>query len=161
MFAVVVITVPWTVFWMRGRVASRSPQWITGSPVLRDALRALAEAPAGLLSRPRVLLETVPFQFVVFLLDAATLDVMLRAVATPADAGTVFISFIVASLAATLAWVPGGLGAFDGTCIAMLHVHEIPLEAALAATLLLRGFTFWLPMLPGLWLARRELRRPK
>jgi hypothetical protein len=31
-----------------------------------------------------------------------------------------------------------------------------PLEAALAATLLLRGFTMWLPMLPGLWLVRRE-----
>lgn len=25
------------------------------------------------------------------------------------------------------------------------------------ATLLLRGFTLWLPMLPGLWLAKREL----
>jgi len=32
------------------------------------------------------------------------------------------------------------------------------LEAALTATLLLRGLTFWLPMLPGLWIARRELR---
>jgi len=30
-------------------------------------------------------------------------------------------------------------------------------EAALAATLLLRGLTFWLPMVPGLWLARREM----
>lgn len=29
---------------------------------------------------------------------------------------------------------------------------------ALAATLLLRGPTLWLPMLPGLWLMRRELR---
>jgi hypothetical protein len=28
---------------------------------------------------------------------------------------------------------------------------------AVAATLLLRGFTLWLPMLPGLWLARREM----
>jgi hypothetical protein len=28
----------------------------------------------------------------------------------------------------------------------------------LAATLLRRGLTFWLPMLPGVWLARVELR---
>jgi hypothetical protein len=33
------------------------------------------------------------------------------------------------------------------------------LDAALAATLLLRALTFWLPMLPGIWLARLEIRR--
>jgi hypothetical protein len=38
------------------------------------------------------------------------------------------------------------------------YPHRLAVEPALAATLLLRGFTFWLPMLPGLWLARRELR---
>jgi uncharacterized membrane protein YbhN (UPF0104 family) len=53
--------------------------------------------------------------------------------------------------------VPGGVGTFEGTCVVVLRSHGVPLEAALAATLLLRGFTFWLPMAPGLWLARREL----
>lgn len=33
----------------------------------------------------------------------------------------------------------------------------VPIEAALTVTLLLRGFTLWLPMAPGLWFARREL----
>ena len=37
------------------------------------------------------------------------------------------------------------------------YSNGIAVEAALAATLLLRGFTFWLPMLPGVWLARREM----
>ena len=32
-------------------------------------------------------------------------------------------------------------------------------EAALAATLLARGFTFWLPIVPGLAIARREMMR--
>jgi len=41
----------------------------------------------------------------------------------------------------------------------MLATLGVPLEAALTATLILRGFTFWLPMLPGLWLARREIVR--
>jgi len=36
-------------------------------------------------------------------------------------------------------------------------VLGVEVEAALAATLLLRGLTFWLPMVPGLWLARREM----
>jgi hypothetical protein len=40
----------------------------------------------------------------------------------------------------------------------MLGVLGVPVEAALAATLLLRGFTLWLPMFPDMWLARRALR---
>ena len=41
---------------------------------------------------------------------------------------------------------------------AMLGLLGIRIEAGLTATLLFRGFTLWLPtMLPGLWLARREL----
>ena len=47
---------------------------------------------------------------------------------------------------------------FVGNCITMLSLLGIHIEAGLTATLLLRGFTLWLPMLPGLWLARRELR---
>ena len=33
----------------------------------------------------------------------------------------------------------------------------VPLEAAVTATFLMRGFSFRLPMIPGLWFARREL----
>jgi magnesium-transporting ATPase (P-type) len=50
-----------------------------------------------------------------------------------------------------------GLGTFEAACVAMLRTLGVPLEAALTATLLLRGFTLWLPVLPGLLLARREL----
>jgi hypothetical protein len=64
---------------------------------------------------------------------------------------------VLASVVATLAWVPGGLGTFEASCVALLHLQGIPVHAALAGTLLLRGFTFWLPMAPGFWLTRREL----
>ena len=39
----------------------------------------------------------------------------------------------------------------------MLTLLGIAIESALAATLLLRWLTFWIPMLPGLWLARLGL----
>lgn len=64
----------------------------------------------------------------------------------------------MASLAATLILMPGGLGTFETACVAMLTLLRVPVEAALAATLLQRGLTYWLPMLPGLWLSRREIR---
>jgi glycosyltransferase 2 family protein len=41
----------------------------------------------------------------------------------------------------------------------MLALLGMPLEAALSATILLRGVTFWLPMVPGVLIARRELSR--
>ena len=95
-------------------------------------------------------------QLAIFVLDALTLDAALRAVAAPARFAPVFASFVVASVVSSLAWVPGGLGTFEGTCVAVLHLHGVSIETALAGTLLLRGLTFWLPMLPGFSLARRE-----
>jgi uncharacterized membrane protein YbhN (UPF0104 family) len=70
----------------------------------------------------------------------------------------VFACFMIASVTALMGPIPLGLGVFEAASVAALHLVGIELEAALAATLLLRGFTFWLPMIPGLWLARRELR---
>jgi uncharacterized protein (TIRG00374 family) len=104
-----------------------------------------------------LLLETTALQLAIFALDSLTLAVTLRAVGGPIALDVAFASFVMASVVATLAWIPGGLGTFEATCVAMLHLHGVPVEAALPATLLLRGLTFWLPMLPGFALARREL----
>jgi uncharacterized membrane protein YbhN (UPF0104 family) len=37
----------------------------------------------------------------------------------------------------------------------MLRLLGVGFEAAIAATLLLRGFTLWLPLIPGLFATRR------
>jgi Mg2+-importing ATPase len=52
--------------------------------------------------------------------------------------------------------VPGGLGVFEAVSVATLKLIGVSVAAGLAATLLFRGFSFWLPMMPGLILARRE-----
>jgi uncharacterized protein (TIRG00374 family) len=101
--------------------------------------------------------QTTLFQASIFLLDAATLWAMLRAIGQRVSFLLAFPSFIVASMVASLGLIPLGLGTFEATCIAMLRALGVPLEAALTATLLLRGLTLWAPMAPGLWLARREL----
>jgi P-type Mg2+ transporter len=43
--------------------------------------------------------------------------------------------------------------------VATLRLLGIPLAGALAATLLFRGFSFWLALIPGVVFARRESRR--
>jgi len=154
----------------KGALAESGPRsavtrwgWLTGVLLLigvvlvathraeeRELARILREA------KPLWILAASLLQLANFLLDALTLGATRRAVATPVAFSLVFASFVLASVVSTLAWVPGGLGTFEGTCVALLHVQGVTVEAALAATLLLRGLTFWLPMLPGLVLARRE-----
>ncbi|MFC4702444.1 lysylphosphatidylglycerol synthase transmembrane domain-containing protein [Paraburkholderia caffeinitolerans] len=108
--------------------------------------------------RRRLLVRTVALQLTIFLLDASTLWLTLSAVGARAQFWVAFASFAVASMVATIGPVPVGLGTFEAASVGMLQMLGVPIEAALAGTLLLRGFTFWLPMLPGVWLARIELR---
>jgi uncharacterized membrane protein YbhN (UPF0104 family) len=79
---------------------------------------------------------------------------MLATVGCAAPIAGVFAAFILASAAELVGPVPGGLGAFEGGCIIGLRAFGVPIEAALVATVLLRGFTFWLPMIPGFFIAR-------
>jgi uncharacterized membrane protein YbhN (UPF0104 family) len=67
----------------------------------------------------------------------------------------------MASIVVTLAPIPMGLGSFEAVSIGTLRLAGIPFEAALSATLLFRGFTLWLPLLPGMVAARRDLRHKR
>jgi uncharacterized protein (TIRG00374 family) len=139
--------------------ASPMARWLNHVPGVATLLEALAAAPARLLRNPKPFLQASLLQMMVFLLDAATLWVMLQAIGASTAPSAAFAAFMMASLAATIGPMPLGLGTFEAVSVAILHLQGQSVEAALTATLLLRGFTFWLPMLPGLLIARRELRR--
>ncbi|CAM5345075.1 Magnesium-transporting ATPase, P-type 1 OS=Stutzerimonas stutzeri OX=316 GN=mgtA PE=3 SV=1 [Stutzerimonas stutzeri] len=64
---------------------------------------------------------------------------------------------MLASVLRSVGIVPGGLGAFEAAAVATLSWVGVPLAAGLSATLLFRVLSFWLPMLPGLWLTRHAL----
>lgn len=121
----------------------------------------LTEAPADLLRNRRLILKAMLLNALVFLADAATLWAVFAAVGHPVRFSTAFIAFIMASIAVTLGPTPMGLGSFEAVAIGMLRLLDVPLEAAVAATLLLRGFTLWLPLVPGMLIARQILPRPR
>ena len=91
-------------------------------------------------------------------LDSATLWVLVRALGVSAPPLGLFAGFMLASVLRSIGIVPGGLGAFEAAAVVTLHWVGVNIAVALSATLLFRGLTFWLPMLPGLWLAHREWR---
>jgi Lysylphosphatidylglycerol synthase TM region len=118
----------------------------------------MVTAPAEILRDRWLLLQTSVLQFALVALDAATLDVMLRAVGHALASAAVFASFTMRSLIAILGVIPGRLGLFEGGAVTMPRWFDVSVEAGLAATLLLCAWTFWLPMVPGMWITRHEER---
>jgi uncharacterized protein (TIRG00374 family) len=158
-FVAIVVAIPSGVLWMKQWGHRLPGSWIRRLPGAAHLLRAMAESPTDLLLDPVLLAETIALEFAVFALDALTLWLMLRALGDEPAIWIAFVSFIMASMAATLGPIPLGLGTFEAGCVGMLSLLGVAIETALAATVLLRGLTFWVPMIPGLWLARLELRR--
>jgi undecaprenyl-diphosphatase len=58
--------------------------------------------------------------------------------------------FIVGSTLGQLLPTPGGLGAVEGALVAGLTAIGISASDAIAAALVTRVLTFWLPVLPGI-----------
>jgi uncharacterized protein (TIRG00374 family) len=156
-FSLFAAGIPAGALWLRTIAKRELPALLMRIPGLSNLLSAIANAPSELLRKPVLVITASLLHAVVFMLDAATLWVMLRVVGMQASFWAVFPGFVVASMAATIGLVPLGLGTFEVTCVSMLGVMGVPVEAALTATLLLRGFTLWMPMIPGMWLARRAL----
>ena len=134
------------------------PQWIQRLPIVGPGLRSLAEATPGIAHDGSLIARCIGIQSAIFILDAGTLWSMLCALGLSVHPAQVFASFMLSTLARTLGPVPGGLGIFDAASVATLKLMGVPIAAGLAATLLFRGFSYWLPMAPGILLARRETR---
>lgn len=142
--------VPGTILWSsRGG----APGWLRRLPLVRH----LADAPHALVASPRLVGAATLAQLAVVALDAGTLWCMLRGLGFVSSFAATWAAFVLAHVVAILGILPAGLGLFEGASVATLVGLAIPVEAALSATLLLRVMTLWLPMLPGLWVARREL----
>ena len=122
---------------------------------VRRAL-AFVDGASPLLARsPRLLIGASALQVLTILLDAATMWVLLRALGSLVPLRSVFTSFMLASVVRSLGIAPGGLGTFEATSVLTLHAAGASMEMALAATLVFRGVSFWLPMIPGFALSRR------
>jgi len=144
--------------WRRETIAPRIRTRLGRMPRVAAALNTIATAPVGVLRNAAFWLRAVPLQLAVLLLDSSTLFVLLTALGTTPAPTTVFGSFMIATAATGAIPLPGNLGAFEAALVAMLHVFGLRVEPALAAALLQRGFTVWLPLLPGIWYSRRLVR---
>lgn len=157
MFLVIAAAIPIAVLRLQQVGVERLPSWLRRRPVVAGFLDLYRDAPSGMVRNPALLMQATIWQFTIFVLDGATLWALLKALGHEVSPMAAFACFVVASMAAVVTLLPMGLGSFEAASTALLLLNAVPLETALAATLLLRGFTLWLPLLPGLWLVKREL----
>ena len=154
-FLLVALAIPSLALWLRSRGSQPLPARIERIGPLARLLHIIGEAPPGLVADRRLLGRVASFNGLVFLADAATLSLSLLALGGPAAPAAAFIALMCASIVVTLAPIPLGLGGFEASCTAMLVLLGLPSSLALAATLVFRGFSLWLPLLLGLAMLRR------
>lgn len=154
-FLLVTMAIPslWLWLWKRGE--RPLPRWMERLPPLARLMDIVGRAPADLVGDRQLIAQVAVWNGLIVFADGATLATCLHALGGPLLPVTAFVAVMAAAIAVTLAPLPMGLGSFEATCTATLAMLDVPVAAALAATLLLRMLTLWLPLLPGMWLIRR------
>ncbi|MGB8330312.1 MAG: lysylphosphatidylglycerol synthase transmembrane domain-containing protein [Polyangiales bacterium] len=157
LFGVVLASVPVIAWWLLEHRDWKPGPRLARVSVIRSFLRALEGVSPDRIRDPRLLATATGFHLGIFLLDAGTLWALLQSTGTSLHPPTAFAGLVVGSLAGTISFLPGGLGSFEAGCTASLALLGVPVEAALTGTLFLRGLTLWIPLIPGILLARRDL----
>jgi Mg2+-importing ATPase len=158
LFVAFAIALTVAVLALSGRHAQAGTR-LTRFPIVRGVVSFLEDADPRLTRSPRLVGQATAWQVLIFLLDTATIWVLIRSVGATAAAGGVFASFMISSVFRTVGIVPGGLGTYEATSVLTLRMIGVSIPVALSATLMFRGLSFWLPMLPGLWFSRRVMVR--
>ena len=157
-FLVVAVGIPALTLWLHRRGRERLPRIISGWSKTRRFFELVGEAPAKLVRDPQLIAALAAINLAVFIADAATMQTCILALGEHAPLSAGYVAFMMGSIAVILGPVPMGLGSFEAVSIAMLRLFGVSFEAALSATLLFRGFTLWLPLIPGGLLLRKELK---
>ena len=157
-FMVVATAIPGLALWIRRRGRRPVSPMLARFASIRALVAIVGEAPKRLLVDRRLIVRVAAFNGLIFLADAASLMVCFLALGQPIGFPVAFVAVMTASMIATLGPIPLGLGTFEAGATGMLALMGVPVEAALAATLLLHVFTLWLPLVPGFVLIRGALR---
>jgi hypothetical protein len=89
--------------------------------------------------------------------DIAVLYCCFRAFGDPPEVPVLVMAYFVGMLANALP-LPGGIGGVDGGMIGACIAFGVPDGLAIVSVLTYRGFSFWLPTIPGA-IAYLQLRR--
>ncbi len=108
-------------------------------------------------TRPGWFVRAVFWQLASLAGDCLTIGCALAALGARPHPSTVIIAFAAATALAAISFLPGGAGSFEAAMVVVLVRRGIDFDAAVAATLIFRALTFWLPLALSLCVfARRD-----
>lgn len=134
----------------------RTPAFIRNHRLTAKAAEFAGAALQDIRAMPGLFAGLALILLVSRVIDGLTLMLISEAIGAPMPLFTGFVAVAVASIAATIGPAPMGLGTFEAGMIASLTVFGLEVEDALTATLIYRGLTLWLPLLPGFVILQRE-----
>lgn len=137
----------------------RLPNRLQRLHLVRALRETIEQAPRDIVFEPRIVLSVSALRLGILLLDGATIAIGGVALGKAIPLDEAIAAFSLASVAGSVSFLPGALGSFELLATGLLVLCGMPLELSVSSVLLMRGFSFWLPMIPGVWFARSELRR--
>lgn len=155
------VAVPALALWLQRKGAKAIPRWLRRMRTVCELFDMIREAPTSLVRDWPLIGKMVLLNGAVFALDGLTMQWCLFALGLDVRFSAAFSAFILASIVVTLGPIPMGLGSFEAVSIGTLRAMGVPFEAAFSATLLFRGYTLWLPLIPGMIATRRQLKNKK
>ena len=138
-----------------GKNPPQHPRWLVKNHIVQNAFKIMADADTKLVHSFYLQFVAASYQLLTFLLDAATLWVLIRSLGADVPPIDLYESYMVANLVRTVSFIPGGLGTFEGALLLLLRHTRLAVHVGLASALLFRGLTFFLPMIPGFWFSHR------
>lgn len=106
----------------------------------------------------RILLATM-FSIGITASYAALLWATTKSVGLELSVVDIFIAFVVGNAALTISPTPGGIGAVEAAITGVLISANVSASLSLAAVLLFRVISYWLPVLPGYIAFRYALKK--
>lgn len=135
---------------------TRVTNFLSRSPAATKVMAMSQSAAQRILEDKALFTKAVGVQIVQRLFDALTLWCVFQAIDAPIAFIACFIGVTLASVTATVAPTPMGVGTFEGGLVAALAVFGVPVETGLIGALIYRGLSLWLPLIPGFFVLQRE-----
>lgn len=157
-FLVFILTVT-VAFWhlIHNHRRWRILNWVKRFKGAKETFEALSQIPEGEEMPAKLFIEASLLRVVVFILDGLTLWALMMSISNHISVETAMLALAAGSIGGVISFLPGGIGGYEIASAWTLVILGTSLEAALAGTLLLRCFVLWLPLIPGLILARRQI----
>lgn len=157
LFTIILVAVPLVIILLIANKDKKLPPWLLRIKFIDRINKVIKSVSAEQIYSPKLLIFASVFNLLIFLLDSGSLWAVLQSIGIQVGLITAFIAIVLASIAATLSALPGGIGGFEAGCVAILTLLGVPVETALTATIIFRGFSLWLPLIPGLYFARKDV----